>query len=136
MADANRRAVTISRPQEELSTAWEEFLRRQNWREYLVSSQIETRPGGGGTVLRLLVGSKAKTDDVELALRQFKALQETGEIPSTEGQPAGDRGVIERIKESLTSRNQIDGEGGEDSGGDKSATRAKGRASKETLDAY
>ena len=34
-------------------------------------------------------------------LRHFKALAETGEIPRTQGQPHGPRGVIAGVKKSL-----------------------------------
>ena len=38
-------------------------------------------------------------------LRHFKALAETGEIPRTEGQPHGPRGVVGKAKESAYAEN-------------------------------
>jgi hypothetical protein len=46
-----------------------------------------------------LVGRNPKQAVIE-NLRHFKALAETGEIPRTQGQPHGDRGIIGKMKES------------------------------------
>jgi len=46
-----------------------------------------------------IVGRKPKQAVIE-NLRHFKALLETGEIPRTDGQPHGSRGLFGRIKES------------------------------------
>jgi hypothetical protein len=96
-----RRSITIARAPAELERAWHDFLRGVTWQECVVSTQIEPRALSRGTLLRLQLTDEAKLDTVELALRQFKSLQETGEIPSTEGQPAGSRGLMARVKESL-----------------------------------
>jgi uncharacterized membrane protein len=76
---------------------------------------FETSPGGRGTMVTVLqefkmskltsawetiTGRSPKQAVVE-NLRHFKALAETGEIPRTQGQPHGTRGVISGIKESL-----------------------------------
>jgi uncharacterized membrane protein len=75
---------------------------------------FEKAPGGRGTMVTLfqefhmgkiasawetLVGRNPKQAVIE-NLRHFKALAETGEIPRTQGQPHGDRGVIGKLKES------------------------------------
>ena len=96
-----RRSITIARSPAELERAWHDFSHGTAWREHVVSTQIEPLPVSRGTLLRLHLTDAAKLDTVELALRQFKSLQETGEIPSTEGQPAGGRGLMARVKESL-----------------------------------
>jgi uncharacterized membrane protein len=75
---------------------------------------FEKAPGGRGTMVTVvqefrmgkiasawetLVGRNPKQAVIE-NLRHFKALAETGEIPRTQGQPHGDRGVIGKLKES------------------------------------
>jgi uncharacterized membrane protein len=76
---------------------------------------FETAPGSRGTMVTVLqefrmsklasawetiTGRNPKQAVIE-NLRHFKALAETGEIPRTEGQPHGARGMIGEIKESL-----------------------------------
>jgi uncharacterized membrane protein len=76
---------------------------------------FETAPGGRGTLVTVLqefrmgklaslwetiTGRNPKQSVIE-NLRHFKALAEAGEIPRTEGQPHGERGVISKTKESL-----------------------------------
>ena len=76
---------------------------------------FEPAPGNRGTMVTLLqefrlgklanmwetiVGRNPKQSVVE-NLRHFKALAETGEIPRTQGQPTGRRGIIGKMKESL-----------------------------------
>jgi uncharacterized membrane protein len=75
---------------------------------------FEDAPGGRGTVVTVLqefrigklasawetfVGRNPKQTVIE-NLRHFKALAETGEIPRTQRQPHGDRGVMGKIKAS------------------------------------
>lgn len=75
---------------------------------------FEAAPGGRGTIVTVLqefkmgklasawetvVGRNPKQAVIE-NLRHFKALVETGEIPRTQGQPHGERGVIGKAKES------------------------------------
>lgn len=96
-----RRSITIARSQAELERAWHEHFRGVAWQEHVLSTQMEPLPQSRGTLVRLHLTKDARLDVVELALRQFKSLQETGEIPSTEGQPAGGRGLISRVKESI-----------------------------------
>jgi uncharacterized membrane protein len=76
---------------------------------------FEPAPGGRGTMVTVLqefrmgklasawetiVGRNPKQAVIE-NLRHFKALAETGEIPRTQGQPHGPRGVIAGIKKSM-----------------------------------
>lgn len=76
---------------------------------------FEDAPGGRGTIVKVLqefrlgklanlwetlVGRKPKQAVIE-NLRHFKALAETGEIPRTQGQPHGPRGVTAGMKESM-----------------------------------
>ena len=78
---------------------------------------FEVAPGGRGTMVTVLqefrmgklasawqtfVGRNPKQAVIE-NLRHFKAFAETGEIPRTQGQPHGSRGVIAGIKESIYS---------------------------------
>jgi len=78
---------------------------------------FEVAPGGRGTMVTVLqefrmgklasawetfVGRNPKQAVIE-NLRHFKAFAETGEIPRTQGQPHGSRGVIAGIKESVYS---------------------------------
>ena len=75
---------------------------------------FEDAPGGRGTIVTVLqefrmgklastwetfVGRNPKQAVIE-NLRHFKALAETGEIPRTQTQPHGDRGVIGKMKAS------------------------------------
>jgi uncharacterized membrane protein len=79
----------------------------------------EDAPGARGTTVTVLqefrmgklasawetfVGRNPKQAVIE-NLRHFKALAETGEIPRTQGQPHGDRGVIGTTKESTYGEN-------------------------------
>jgi uncharacterized membrane protein len=76
---------------------------------------FDSAPGGRGTMVTVLqefrmsklasvwetiTGRNPKQAVIE-NLRHFKALAETGEIPRTEGQPHGTRGVIGDMKQSL-----------------------------------
>jgi uncharacterized membrane protein len=76
---------------------------------------FEAAPGGRGTMVTVLqefrmgklasawetiVGRNPKQAVIE-NLRHFKALAETGEIPRTQGQPHGPRGMIARAKASI-----------------------------------
>ena len=76
---------------------------------------FEDAPGGHGTLVIVLqefsmgkwaslwqtiVGRNPKQAIVE-NLRHFKALAETGEIPRTDGQSHGERGLVGKMKESM-----------------------------------
>jgi uncharacterized membrane protein len=76
---------------------------------------FEASPGGRGTMVTVLqefrmgklasawetiTGRNPKQAVIE-NLRHFKALAETGEIPRTQGQPHGPRGVIAKVKKSM-----------------------------------
>jgi uncharacterized membrane protein len=75
---------------------------------------FEDAPGDRGTIVTVLqefrmgklasawetfVGRNPKQAVIE-NLRHFKALAETGEIPKTQGQPHGDRGMVGKMKAS------------------------------------
>jgi hypothetical protein len=57
----------------------------------------EFRMGKLTSAWETLVGRDPKQAVIE-NLRHFKALAETGEIPRTQGQPHGDRGMIGKMK--------------------------------------
>jgi uncharacterized membrane protein len=76
---------------------------------------FEPAPGGRGTMVTVLqefrmgklasawetiVGRNPKQAVIE-NLRHFKALAETGEIPRTQGQPHGPRGMVAGVKKSM-----------------------------------
>jgi|KBSMisStaDraftv2_1062788.scaffolds.fasta_scaffold09821_1 uncharacterized membrane protein len=76
---------------------------------------FEASPGGRGTMVTVLqefrmgklasawetiTGRNPKQAIIE-NLRHLKALAETGEIPRTQGQPHGPRGIIARVKKSM-----------------------------------
>jgi uncharacterized membrane protein len=76
---------------------------------------FEASPGGRGTMVTVLqefrmgklvrawetiIGRNPKQAVIE-NLRHFKALAETGEIPRTQGQPHGPRGIIAKVKKSM-----------------------------------
>ena len=65
----------------------------------LVTVLQEFRMGKLASVWESFVGRNPKQSVIE-NLRYFKALAETGEIPRTQGQPHGSRGVIANLKES------------------------------------
>jgi uncharacterized membrane protein len=60
----------------------------------------EFRLGKLANLWETVVGRGPKQSVIE-DLRHFKALAETGEIPRTEGQPHGPRGVIGKMKKSI-----------------------------------
>ena len=65
----------------------------------MVTVLQEFRMGKLTSAWETLVGRNPKQAVIE-NLRHFKALAETGEIPRTQGQPHGDRGMIGKMKES------------------------------------
>jgi uncharacterized membrane protein len=99
----------------------DEPARRIAWRSTLGEPEsageviFESASGGRGTMVTFLeqfrMGTTARTweaitgrDPKQSAienLRHFKALAETGEIPRTEPQPHGDRGVVGGMKRSV-----------------------------------
>jgi uncharacterized membrane protein len=66
----------------------------------LVTVLQEFRMGKLASAWETMVGRNPKQAIIE-NLRHFKALAETGEIPRTQGQPHGPRGIIAEIKESV-----------------------------------
>ncbi len=80
---------------------------------------FEPAPGGRGTMVTLLmefrmgklsnalatIANRSPKQAVIENLRHFKALAETGEIPRTEPQPHGDRGLVGKGKRSLYGEN-------------------------------
>lgn len=69
-------------------------------RATMVTVLQEFRMGKLASLWETIVGRNPKQAVIE-NLRHFKALAETGEIPRTEGQPHGPRGVIAAMKESM-----------------------------------
>jgi uncharacterized membrane protein len=76
------------------------FEPAQGERGTLVTVLQEFRMGKLASLWETITGRNPKQSVIE-NLRHFKALAETGEIPRTEGQPHGERGVIGKAKESL-----------------------------------
>jgi uncharacterized membrane protein len=66
----------------------------------LVTVLQEFRIGKFGNAWETIVGRNPKQSVIE-NLRHFKAFAETGEIPRTQGQPNGPRGIIGKMKKSL-----------------------------------
>jgi len=66
----------------------------------LVTVLQEFRMGKLASAWETIVGRNPKQAVIE-NLRHFKALAETGEIPRTQGQPHGPRGMIAGMKESV-----------------------------------
>jgi uncharacterized membrane protein len=66
----------------------------------LVTVLQEFRIGKIANVWETMVGRNPKQSVIE-NLRHFKAFAETGEIPRTQGQPSGPRGIIGKMKKSL-----------------------------------
>jgi uncharacterized membrane protein len=69
-------------------------------KETLVTVLQEFRMGKLANAWETIVGRNPKQAVIE-NLRHFKALAETGEIPRTQGQPHGPKGMIAGIKESV-----------------------------------
>jgi uncharacterized membrane protein len=66
----------------------------------LVTVLQEFRLGKIANAWETIVGRNPKQSVIE-NLRHFKAFAETGEIPRTQGQPHGPRGIIGKMKKSL-----------------------------------
>jgi uncharacterized membrane protein len=66
----------------------------------LVTVLQELRIGKIANAWETIVGRNPKQSVIE-NLRHFKAFAETGEIPRTQGQPNGPRGIIGKMKKSL-----------------------------------
>jgi uncharacterized membrane protein len=66
----------------------------------LVTVLQEFRVGKFANAWETIVGRDPKQSVIE-NLRHFKAFAETGEIPRTQGQPNGPRGIIGKMKKSL-----------------------------------
>jgi hypothetical protein len=66
----------------------------------MVTVLQEFRLGKLANAWETIVGRNPKQSVIE-NLRHFKALAETGEIPRTQGQPNGPRGMIGKMKKSL-----------------------------------
>jgi len=76
------------------------FERSPGNRATLVTVLQEFRMGKLANLWETIVGRNPKQAVIE-NLRHFKALAETGEIPRTEGQPHGPRGIIAEAKKSI-----------------------------------
>ena len=88
--------MTIERPVDELEDLWSAPRARERFLAGAPDPGIPafTRaPAGRGTELRVSAES-ANERDVREALRRFKRLAETGEIATTESQPAGERSPV------------------------------------------
>jgi uncharacterized membrane protein len=72
----------------------------------MVTVLQEFRMGKLASMWETIVGRSPKQAIIE-NLRHFKALAETGEIPRTQGQPHGPRGMIGHVKESLYGENVL-----------------------------
>ena len=72
--------------------------------EVLLISEVRVP---GGKVAALTAGLMARSPEQAVIedLRHFKALVETGEVPTTEGQPHGPRGISGGIKEIMYGEN-------------------------------
>lgn len=79
------------------STGAVEFTPRPGGRGTLVRVAMEYRPPAGvlGAAVAKLLG-EAPDRQLKEDLRRLKQLLETGEVPTTEGQPAGPRGPVHR----------------------------------------
>ena len=69
----------------------------------MVTVLQEFRMGKLASAWETIVGRNPKQAVIE-NLRHFKALAETGEIPRTQGQPHGPRGMIAESKNRCTAR--------------------------------
>src|SRR4051794_31095294 len=69
-------------------------------RATMVTVLQEFRMGKLASAWETITGRNPKQAVIE-NLRHFKALAETGEIPRTQGQPHGPRGVIAKVKKSM-----------------------------------
>jgi uncharacterized membrane protein len=69
-------------------------------RATMVTVLQEFRMGKLASLWETIVGRNPKQAVIE-NLRHFKALAETGEIPRTDGQPHGPRGLVGGVKESM-----------------------------------
>jgi uncharacterized membrane protein len=73
------------------------FERAPGGRGTVVRVELQYQPpGGGGTLVARLFGEEP-SQQIDEDLRRFKQLLETGEIPTTIGQPAGRRSAISRL---------------------------------------
>lgn len=82
-----------SLPGSRVHNAGSVFFEKDGDRGTVVRVQMEAAPSGlGGAVGRLLAPVTSR--QVQEDLRRFKSLMETGEIPTTEGQPVGRRSLI------------------------------------------
>lgn len=73
------------------------FERAPGGRGTIMRVELEYRPPGGatGALIAKLFGEEPE-QQIDEDLRRFKWLIETGEIPTTIGQPSGPRGIISR----------------------------------------
>ena len=80
------------------------FERAPGDRGTIVTVLQEFRMGKLASAWETIVGRNPKQAVIE-NLRRFKALVETGEIPRTEGQPHGPRGLVGTMKRSVYGEN-------------------------------
>ncbi|HVO91150.1 MAG TPA: SRPBCC family protein [Casimicrobiaceae bacterium] len=85
------------------------FLSSLSGRGSIVAVVMQYKPPAGalGVTLARLFGGEPQ-QHIEEDLRRFRQIMETGEVPTTEGQPAGRRGVMYRMlrkRDSLSLRN-------------------------------
>lgn len=84
-----RTAITILAPIEAVRRA---FSAMPIFKEAESSVEFSALPGDRGTVVRLkAIAPKAKRNAIKNALRRVRAVLESGEAPSVDGQPRGDR---------------------------------------------
>lgn len=95
-----KRSVTVLCSEDEARQAWRDM-------KYPTDATFSTAPGDQGTMVTVVIQDGAPStalgsavemlmrtnpaDAVEEALRHFREQVETGEIPSTDGQPSGKR---------------------------------------------
>jgi uncharacterized membrane protein len=93
-------------PAEIENTGWVEFEQAPDGRGTVVRVQMEYKPPAGmlGHATAKMFG-KAPDQDTMENLRCFKRLMETGELPTTEGQPSG-RNMMESMKSMLPGRSE------------------------------
>jgi hypothetical protein len=100
-AGAVQRSLTIGRPAEELQRLWDRPETRTDVLEGAeASASFSPAPGDWGTVATLTVrGGNGMASRLKLgrALRRFKSLAETGEIPTLEHNPSARPGPGDKV---------------------------------------
>ncbi len=101
-AGAAQRSLTIGRPAEELQRLWDRPETRRDVLEGVeASASFSPAPGDWGTVATLTVrgGGTGMVSRLKAgrALRRFKSLAETGEIPTLEHNPSARPGPGDKV---------------------------------------